>query len=135
MGEVGEAGGVIGVEAGEVGAVEVEHTEHTGVADERENDFGLRGGVAGDVAGELVNVGDDDGLAALGGGAADATPESDADAGDFALKGAENEFAAAQEIKAGPVQTGKRLEKQSGKVRGVGEAIEFAGNDGGELLI
>ena len=58
-----QAGLVLGVEAGGVGAVQVEHAQDPAVADQRHDDFRGRGGVAGDVAGEGVDVFDQLGAA------------------------------------------------------------------------
>ena len=68
-------------------------------------------------------------------GAADSSAERDAYAGDLPLEGAEHEFTCAQEIEAGPIEVGQRLEKQRGQIGSVGEAIALAGVQTGQLFL
>ncbi len=93
--------------------------------------------VAGDVAGEGVDVGDDDGFAALGCGAADALAEGDASAGRFALERADEEVlaavrAGAEEVEPSPVEVGELVEKQGGGVGEVADGVSLALEDVGE---
>src|ERR1700691_705037 len=79
------AGAVVVVEAGEARAVEVEDAGDAAILDQRHHQLRLRDRVAGDMAGEGVDVGYQNGLAARRGGAADAVAPGDAKAGPLAL--------------------------------------------------
>src|SRR5258705_165654 len=92
------AGAILVVKAAETRAVEVEDCDDTAPRGERHNELRARRRVAGNMAGEGVDVGHDDRRTACGGGAADAGAPDDAHAGRLALKRAEHEFPAPDEI-------------------------------------
>ena len=98
---------------------------------EEEGDYYLAAGLgaAGDVAGELLDVGDDDGASLLPGGAADAFAEGDVGAGDGALEGGEDELGAGDAVEARPPEAEGVVEEGGG----VGEEGGEIGGVGGEL--
>ena len=83
-------------------------------------------GAAGDVAGELLDVGDDDGADFLPGGAADAFAVGDVGAGDWTLEGGKDEFGAGDAVEARPpeaesvVEEGGGVGEERGEVNGLG---------------
>jgi hypothetical protein len=102
---------------------------------QRDDDFGARRGIASDVSGELVDIRNDNGFAALSGGPADTAAQRDSDAGDFALEGAEHQIMAAKKVEPDPVYSGQCLEKQCGQIGGIGQTVAFIGEQGRELLV
>ena len=99
---VGDADGDLRAEGGEralvvivvvvdAGVFEVEHADDFAFVDQRDGEFGANLGVGLDVAGIFADVGSEDGLAQLGGGADEAFAESDDALADdaFAEAGAE----------------------------------------------
>lgn len=94
---------------------------------QRHHDFGVAGRVAGDVAGELVDVGDS--LDRLGreGRTADAPVIFDVHAGHVALEGTEDQVIAGRliQVEAGPVDIGDRLHQERGGVREVRHQVGF----------
>src|SRR6187431_2599878 len=91
-GERLETGLVLGIEARGEGAVEVDHRDHRARANHRDDELGSARRVAGDVAGEGVDIRDALSRARGGGGAAHAAPERDADARGLAAERAEHEL-------------------------------------------
>jgi hypothetical protein len=67
-----EAVSIVGIEAGQLRTVEVENSEKLFPIEQWDDDFRARCGIASDVSGERMDVGDDDSFAALSGGTADA---------------------------------------------------------------
>nr|GEU28416.1 hypothetical protein [Tanacetum cinerariifolium] len=107
-------------------AVEVEHPEDLAVgAAHGRHQFRARIDVAGNVAGECVHIGHDDGFAFHHGGAAHAAAPLDADTGGLALERAQHQLIALQEVKAGPVQVRHGVENKRAEVCGVGDQIGF----------
>ena len=74
------------------------------------------------MAGELLHVGDDEGLRPLPGSAADALPEGDAQAGDRALEGAEDEHIPADAVEARPEEAHPFLQERR-RLRHPGDRI------------
>ena len=72
---------VFGAEGGEEVAVDVEFADDFAVDEDGDDNFGFGFERAGEIAGIGVDVVDDDGLAAGGGGSADALIERDASVG------------------------------------------------------
>jgi hypothetical protein len=68
--------------------------------------------------------------AAGSGGAAYTAAQRNGDAGRLALKRADQEFAALQEIEAGPIDVVQAVEQQCGQVRCVGHEIALTGQQG-----
>ena len=81
------------------------------------------------MAGELLDVGDDDGATFLPGGAADAFAVGDVSASDGTLEGGEDEFVASDAVEARPPEA-ERVVKESG---GVGEEGDDINRLSGEL--
>jgi hypothetical protein len=52
-----------------------------------------------------------------------------------ALEGAEHEFLRTQPIESGPIHVPQALEQQSGQIRGVGESVPLAGDQGAQALV
>ena len=127
FGEADAAGLVFLCESRVLRAVEVEHAEQLAVADDRDHDLAIRRGVAGDVAGEGVDVFDPLHLASLGGNAADALAEFDADAGRPALERPHDQLAADITVEAGPVEVGQRFPDQRRGIGHVGDRVLLAG--------
>src|SRR5690606_41751705 len=93
----------LAVEVRHARRVDVEPADVLAAYDDGHDDLGARPVVAGDVPGELVDVGDDL-RAPLGRrGAAHAAPHGDADAGGPPLEGAEHQLPALHQVEAGPV--------------------------------
>ena len=69
----------------DAGVFEVEHTDDFAFVDQRDGEFGANFGVGLDVAGVLADVGSEDGLAQLGGGADEAFADRDNALADDAL--------------------------------------------------
>ena len=80
---------ILGVKPRKFRAVQIQHTEQSRIFQQRHHDFGIGRRIAGDVAGELVHVGDDHCFALLRCRTADAFAERDADARRLALKRSE----------------------------------------------
>src|SRR4051812_12213496 len=97
-------------------AVDVEDAEQLAVADQWKHNLAVRRAVAGDVAGEGVNILDPLDLPALGRSAAHALVEGHADAGRAALERPQNQLAADVAVEADPVHVRKGLEDQSRSV-------------------
>jgi hypothetical protein len=122
-----DTGPVVIIEVACRRTVEIEDAENRVVADERHDQFGARVPVAENVVGKGVNIFDHKRLPACYGGAADAASDLDAHASRLALKWPEDQFAGfLQEIEAGPVQAGQRLEDQRGGVGGIGDRVALA---------
>jgi len=128
-----EEGTFGGAETIALGAVDVQDAGEFAGDREGDDDFAEGSAVADDVAGKFVDVGDNDGFVADGGGAADAAAERNAGTGGEALERAQNEGFALQEIKPGPVEAGEAGINQGGGVGGVGDWVGLAGEDGAEL--
>src|SRR5687768_11762165 len=100
----------------------------------RHDDLRARGRIAGYVAGECLDVGNDLRTARRRGGAADALAERDAHAGGLALEGTYDELATAVEIEARPVEAGQGVEHEGREIRGVRDAIALPGEQRAGLL-
>ena len=85
------------------------------------------------MAGELVNVRDDHGAPLLPGGAADASAEGDAAAGDRALEGTQHQLFAANPIEPGPPEAHRLMDK-SRNIRHPRNLISLALQHGADLL-
>src|SRR6188472_234486 len=104
-----EAFGVVLLEAPNGPTVEIEHAEQPIAVQQGHDDFRARAGVASDVTGKSMYVGDDDGAALTRCTAAHAAAERDADASYAALKRSKHQLVAAQEVEAGPIQVRQQL--------------------------
>src|SRR5437588_11961519 len=82
------------VEARELRAVEVEDADDAICVDDRNDDLAPRRRIAGDVAGELVDVGNDDRAAIARRGPAHARADADGHASRLAVEGSRPELAA-----------------------------------------
>ena len=98
----------------------------------RDDDFGVRGRVTGDVTRKRVYIGDELRFARSGRGAADALTNGDPDASGLALEGPEYQLGrrnvlrvGSDQIKTRPVQIGQRVIDQCGGVGEVGDQIAF----------
>jgi hypothetical protein len=116
-------------------AVDVEHAEHHAILDQRDHDLSVRGGVAGDVAGEGVHIRNQQ-RAPLGSrGAAYALAERDTRARDLALEWADQQFLAvavpggSRHVEAGSVQFGDGVVDEGGELRRVGHQVALAFED------
>src|SRR3546814_15523748 len=85
---------ILSIETRKRRTVEVEHTEQFVATQQRHHDFRLRGRIAGNVAGERVDVADDLRLAQACRGTAHALAECDPHAGRLALERTDNQLAA-----------------------------------------
>ena len=109
-----EAGAVDVVEVGEAVAVDVEDADDGAVLKHRNDNLGAGEAAAGDVAGEGIDIGDDEGAGFGPCGAADTAAALDAGAGDGALEGTQVEpVGVVDEIEADP-------EEAKGVVQGGG---------------
>ena len=123
------------VEGGGAVAVYVEHAEDAAAVGgvEGYDDFGAGAAAAGDVAGELFDVGHDLCLAGGPGGAADAAAFADEHAGHVALEGAYVEgFVVAGEVEAYPEEA-EGLAQCGGGVGEDADAVGDALDEGFEL--
>lgn len=105
MGEEFEVVAVGVVEGVEVLAVDVEDSDDFAVVLDGDNDFGATGTTAGDMAWELVNIWDYDGLSLLPGGATDTFALAYAGASEWTLEGSEYELVVEDTIEACPPET------------------------------
>ncbi len=116
-----EAATVVLVEGRRLARVEIEDRHQLAAgAEDRHDDLRARERVAGEVAREGVNVGDDLGRPGPGGGAADAAGERDLDAGDGSLERTHpQELRSDDAIEPRPARVGKGGVDRR---RGVGQA-------------
>jgi len=114
-------------------AVDIQHAGQAPGDGERDNDFGARGAVAGDVPIEEVHVGHHDRFLAGGRSAAYAAAERDAGAGRLALKRPDNEGIPPQKVEAGPVDLRQAQEKPRRGIGGKGDRVGFPGEEGAEF--
>jgi hypothetical protein len=114
------------VEAGEGGAVEIDHRDHHAIALDRHDQLRCAGRVAGDVAGEGVDVAHQLRFAGGGSGAAHALAQWNADAGGLAGERPEHQRLADPAIEPGPVAIGQRHGQQRGDIGHIGHAIALA---------
>ena len=91
----------------------------------RYDDLGLGIAVAGDVAGEGVDVGHDDRSALRPGRSANARAAGDARDGGFSLKRSEHELGAAHEIETRPIELRPMTVNERAKIRCVRDRIAF----------
>ena len=120
------AGLIFLVEARMLRAVDIQHRQQFTVADDGDNDFAVRRAVAGDVAGEGVNIFHQLNLSRLGRHAANAGTEGNADAGRTALEWPEHKLSTDIAIKAGPIDVGQAFPDQSRRIGHIGEAVGLA---------
>src|SRR5579863_6813276 len=111
-----EAVAVLRIEARQLSAIEIEDAFELPVLDQGDDDLRARRRVAGYVARKCVHIRDDDGLAALGGGAADTAAQGNSNTGNLALEGTEYEFVFPQEIESGPVHIRQCREQERGHI-------------------
>src|ERR1043165_2909874 len=120
--------------------IDVEHRDQfPRVVEHGHDDLRLRIWIAGDVAGERVDVGHDDRLAPLRGRAADAAAELDLQAADGADVRADDEVVAADAVEAGP-EKGLEAMREYGVDRGherdvVERLAAFVAPDGGDRVV
>src|SRR4051812_4184577 len=94
-----QPGAVLLVETTRFGGVHVEHSDEGPSADDRDDDLRPRRGVAGNVPGKFVHVGNDEGLLVLRRRPAHALAQRNPHASRLPLERPENELAPAQQIK------------------------------------
>src|SRR6185437_16538792 len=121
------------VEALETRAVDIEHPEDGFARRERNDDLGARRGIARDVAGKRVNVGNDERLALRSGCSANAASDRDPHAGRLALEGADDELLSSHEIEPRPIDIGQGIEEQGRGVCRVGNEIGLAREERGQI--
>ena len=109
-----EPAGVDVVEGGEVTAVDVEDGHYPTLLDDGHYYLAAAFGAAGDVAGELFHVGNDEGAVLFPCRAADAAAEGDVHASHGALEGTEKELGAADAVEAGPPEVERVVNHCSG---------------------
>ena len=117
---------IFNVESPRNRTVEIEYADQRIVQHQRYDQLRTRCGIAGDVTGEVVDIGDALRLSATCGCAAHALVEWNAHAGGQALEGTDDQFGAIEKIETGPVQIRQRVIDQRGQIRCVGDAIVFA---------
>ena len=133
MGDRFEPSLVIGIETVRDRAVDVEDADElvacAFIGQYKRNDkFRTRCRIAGDVAGERMDVGDALGRAGARGGPAHALVEGNAHAGRQALERTDHQLGAVEEIKPDPVELRQRVIDQRRQVGGVGDPVGLAGH-------
>ena len=121
------------IEAPRSRTVDVEHAEQLIRGDERYDNLGARGGIAGDMSRKLVHVGHQQSAPPCRGRAAHAAAQCDAHAGGLALEGADHQLATLEEIKPGPVEVGQGIEDECAGVGRVGNEVAFTGEQSCQL--
>ncbi len=106
--------------------VDVEHSEQLAIADQRNDNLAVRCAVAGDVAGEGVDVFHQLNLTGLRRDAADAGSERDADTSRAALERPQHQLATDISVEADPIDVGQAFPNQRGGIGHVGDAVRFA---------
>ncbi len=66
--------------------------------------------------------------------AADAFAQCDAHASGATLERTDHQFLAIMEVEADPIQVRQRVEHERGKIRGIGNAVAFAGQQAAGLV-
>ena len=117
---------VVFIKARKKGAVNIKDTDHfTATVKERNHDLAVGCAVAGDMPREGVHVGDKLCFSFCHGGSANALSNGDLDASGLTLKGVQHKSPLLHQIKACPIEIGKRLKDQCG---GVGKVCRSVGD-------
>ena len=144
VGQLFETEAVGVVEGVELSAVDVEDTPDgslivgaldclSGICEDWDDNLAAGLGAAGDVARELLDIGDDDGAGFFPGGATDTLAVRDVGAGDRTLEGGENEFVAGDAVEARPPESEGEV-KERGGIGEQGSEVDGVGGELGDLL-
>ena len=144
VGQLFETEAVGVVEGVELSAVDVEDTPDgslivgaldclSGICEDWDDNLAAGLGAAGDVARELLDIGDDDGAGFFPGGATDTLAVRDVGAGDRTLEGGENEFVAGDAVEARPPESEGKV-KERGGIGEQGSEVDGVGGELGDLL-
>ena len=130
--ELLETRAVLFVEAAGLGRVHVEHAAQDILLDHGDDDLRPRRGIARDVPGKPVHVGNHDCLPVCGGHAADALSDRYSHAGRLALEWAEHEIFTAQHVEAAPVDAVERVREERDRVGDVRERVGLVFQERGQ---
>ena len=113
--------------------VEIQHADHLAFTNQRHDEFGAGRGIAGDMPGKIMDVRNPQRSALPHRRAADALPDRDPHTGGLSLERSQHQRIALEEIKAGPVEVGKRGKDQGRAIGGIGDHVAFARQQAGQL--